>query len=327
MGVTIRMKRLLLLIALTVCLAGIAVFGIYLWCGRPDALPDQIDLEARSRNPQRAMEDNEDTIVFGFDKRLEIKEDIKMYVSLLEYLERETGYEFELHVTPSDSKIVDELGSGEVDIAAVGTLGYLQANELYGADIMVRGLNDSGEDTYQAVIITSPESSVSQLADLAGKSFAFGDSASTQGSLIPSLMLSNEGIGFGDLGYYQHFSSHSEVADAVLRGDFDAGSIQDTLAFYLESKGLIKILAISDKYPSSGIVASASMADEEEKIRVIEKALLSFDPKGKDSEGLYKWDMTEMPCGFAPAKSEDYEEMRHMATVLGLLTHDSRDAQ
>lgn len=320
------MKRLLpFAIGLAVCLAGIVFVGVCLWKDNPDTSLVQVDLGERLEDPRRVVDDDGDEIVFGFDRRLELKEDIKMYSSLIDYLREETGYEFELHVTPSDSRIVDELGNGKVDIAAVGTLGYLQANELYDADILARGLNDSGDDTYRAAIITLPDSPIDHLTDLIGKSFAFGDNASTQGNLIPSLMLSGEGISLGDLGNYQHFSSHSEVADAVLRGDFDAGSIQDTLASYLESKGLIKVLAISDKYPRSGIVVSSSMAEETEKMQAIRDALLDFDPKGKNSKGIYRWDMTEMPGGFTSADSADYEDVRRMAAAFGLLGHDSHD--
>lgn len=281
-----------------------------------------IDTGERSAAAKRepAQSDGEE-VVFGFDKRLEVKEDVKMYVPLLEYLERETGYRFKIHVTSDEAKVVDELGDGEVDMAAIGTLGYLQADEKYGASITVRGLNEAGSDTYRAAIVVPADSPVESISELSGGSFAFGDNASTQGNLIPLSMLSEGGVALGSLSYYQHFSSHSEVANAVIRGDFDAGGIQDTLAYYLEEKGLIRILSVSEDYPSSGIVFSPSL--EQEKIDRITDALLRFDPKGKDSEGLYRWDMSEMPSGFVPADPEDYDELRLRALDLGLLPSPS----
>ena len=47
---------------------------------------------------------------------------------------------------------------------------------------------------------------------------------------------------------------------------------------------------------------------------------LAFDPAGKDSAGLYHWDRSEMPRGFAPAQDEDYTVLGRWAAFLGLLT-------
>lgn len=278
----------------------------------------EIDLADAVAEPVRTISSSADgEIVLGFDRRLEIKDDLRMYVSLVDYLERETGYEFRVHVTPPETRLVDELGRGDVDIAAMGTLGYLQASALYDARIMARGLNDKGEDSYRAAIVVKPESDIQGIGDLRGRSFAFGSSDSTQGNLIPLAMLLDGGVKLSELGFYQNFSSHSEVASIVIRGDFEAGSIQDTLASHLESMGLLRIVAFSGDFPSSGFVASSCL--DPERARVITEALLEFDPAGADAEGLYHWEMSEMQGGFVSAEEEDYVSLREKALQLGLL--------
>ena len=258
------------------------------------------------------------TFNVGFDRRLEPKEDVRMYAPLLSYLERTTGRSFHLHVTPRDGNVVDEIGSGQVDFAIVGTLSYLQAHERWGAKALARGLNAGGETTYRAAIVTRPDSPMGSLADLRGRSFAFGAPNSTQGNLIPRMMLAEEGIALTDLQRYEYMPSHAATASAVVNGRYEAGGMQDTLALALQGRGLVRIVALSSPYPSSGIMVSPRVpADVAEAVR---KALLEFDPLGRDAAGLYHWDRSEMPRGFAPAQDEDYAVLRQWASSFGLLT-------
>ena len=280
----------------------------------------EVDLGTRSNSQARQLSTAEDqnVIYFGFDRRLEPKEDVKMYVPLLSYLEQETGYQFKVHVTNVNSSVVDELGQGKIQMAAIGTLGYLQAREEYGVLITVRGLNLENEDKYRAAIVARPNSSIETINDINGRTFAFGDPTSTQGHLIPMMMLSQKGIELNSLNYYQYYSSHSEVANAVMSGRFDAGGMQDTLAQSLESQGLLKIVAVSEEFPSSGIAFAPDV--NKEQIAKITEALLNFEPKGKDSANLYHWDSSEMPNGFTNAGDEDYNILRIWADQFGLLT-------
>lgn len=287
-------------------------------CSNQIEKPIEIDLNNRQASQIRSnIVKDKDVIYFGFDRRLEIKEDVKMYVPLLNYLEKETGYKFKIHVTSGNVSVIDELGQGTIHMAAIGTLGYLQAHERYGVQITVRGLNSENKDKYKAAIVNRPDSKINSINDLRGRSFAFGDPASTQGHLIPMIMLSQKGIELNSLSYYQYFSSHSEVANAVMSGRFDAGGMQDTLARSLESQGLLKIVDISEEFPSSGIAFAPEV--DEKIVADVTEALINFDPKGKDSSELYHWENSEMPNGFTKAGDKDYLLLREWADQFGLL--------
>lgn len=287
-------------------------------CGAQGDKAIDINLANRSYTETRSnLTETSNVIYFGFDRRLETKEDVKMYVPLLNYLEKETGYQFKIHVTPVNSSVVEELGQGKIQMAAIGTLGYLQASENYGAITTVKGLNIEDKDRYKAAIVTRPNSKIKTISDIRGKSFAFGDPASTQGHLIPRIMLSQKGIEISSLKYIQNFSSHSEVANAVMSGRFEAGGMQDTLAKSLESTGLLKIVAISEEFPSSGIAFAKGV--NQEVVKEITRALVEFDPEGEDLIGLYHWERSEMPHGFTYANDEDYDELRSWARKFGLL--------
>lgn len=258
----------------------------------------------------------DDTYYFGFDRRLEIKEDVRMYVPLLRYLERETGYKFKLHITPKNANIADELGAGQVQFAAIGTVSFLQAHQKYKVLPLVRGVGEN-DGYYHAVIIVRPDSEIKSVKGLKGHSFAFGAPNSTQGHLIPRIMLADAGITLADLKSFGYMGSHAETANVVMSGQFEAGGIQDSLAKALASRGLVKIIGESGLYPRSGIVAAPSVPPEVKE--AVRKALFKFDPIGKDKEGLYNWQLSEMPNGFAEANLEECLRLQEQARELGIL--------
>ena len=236
----------------------------------------------------------------------------------MEYLERETGYHFALHITPKDESLVREIGDKQIDFAVVGTLTYLQAHEQYAARMLVRGVNAEGENDYRAVIVTRPDSEIASLNDLSNHSFAFGASSSTQGHLIPRMMLEQAGIELTALKGFDYTGSHAETANFVISGRADAGGMQDTLAQSLASRGLLRILSWSDPFPSSGILVGDHIpAEVAEKVR---QALLRFDPLGIDQAQLYHWERTEMPNGFTTTEDRDYDVLRAWAEKFELLT-------
>ncbi len=253
----------------------------------------------------------------GFDRRLEPKEDVRQIASLANWLQQQTGLSFEVVAPRQGDTVVDEICSGEVDFAAVGTVSYLQAHHRCNAHILVRGLNVRGEDTYRAAIVTPLGSSLEDLAQLRGRSFAFGATNSTQGYLIPRLMLSEAGIGLDDLRAYTFHESHAATANAVASGRYDAGGLQDTLAQDLTDRGLLRILVLSNPFPSSGIIAGPRVPEKTEAL--VRQALLDLDPVGEDAEALYHWERSEMPRGFALARDADYDELRRVAAAIGLL--------
>ena len=253
----------------------------------------------------------------GFDRRLEPKEDVRQIASLTNWLEKKTGLPLEIVVTPRGSNVVDDLCSGKVDFAVVGTVSYLQARHRCGASILVRGINAAGEDIYQAAIVVPVDSPLTAVSQLAGQSFAFGSANSTQGYLIPRLMMQQERLELADLQNYAFHDSHAATANAVTSGRFDAGGLQDVLAQDLAERGLVRILALSEPFPSSGVVVGPNVP--EETAVLIQDALLQLDPAGANAGALYRWERSEMPGGFGPAADSDYDDLSDTAVTIGLL--------
>jgi phosphonate transport system substrate-binding protein len=281
---------------------------------------ERIDLRERIDDAELAgMAPKRDSNIlrFGFDLRASPGEDARQCLPFLKYLEKETGLRFELRFTPKNGAVVDHLGEGLLEFAAVGSVTYIAAHAEYGVIPVAHGLNAEGRAEYQSVIAVAPDSPIQKIDELRGKRFAFGGLTSTQGHLIPRIILAEHGMRLDDLAGYEYTGSHRNCASAVAAGRFDAGGMQGTMGREMAERGLIRILFTSKFHPSSGIAANKDVSPEA--IEKVKRALLDFQPRGKDAEGLYHWDRTDMPNGFTEARDEDYAALREWSIKFGLI--------
>ncbi|MBW2568973.1 MAG: phosphate/phosphite/phosphonate ABC transporter substrate-binding protein [Deltaproteobacteria bacterium] len=285
---------------------------------------DLKDTATENEIQKHAAVNNMHILKFGFDLRASPQEDAEQYLPFLRYLEEATGYKFDLRFTPRGSNIVDDLGQGTVQLAAIGARSYIEARARYKVVPLVHGLNIEGKAEYRSVIFTASKSRIKKIEDLRGKRFAFGNVRSTQGHIIPRIMLAESGLTLNDFSYCKYTGSHRNCANAVTAGRFDAGGMQDIMGKSMEADGLIRIIKISRYYPSSSISVNKNVPAE--KLARIKQALLDFDPKGRHKAGLYHWERTEMANGFCEAKDEDYAELRDWIRKFSLLCREEEAA-
>lgn len=303
------------------------VFVIFLFfvgvlsCGKEEK-SRKVDLDKRTSDVSRLVKtiDMGKSLKFCFERCLDPREEIKIYGSFLDYLENETGLDFALLFSESYQKTIENIGTGKAQFAIIGGLSFLKAEHDYGVRMLAKGLDQNKKGVYRAAIIVKKNSPIKKLSRLKGRRFAFGSKYSTQGYLIPRYMLEKEGVLLGDLKKYSFTGSHWDCARAVIKGEVSAGGIQDTLAFRLEKDGSIRIIALSDYYPCSGIAVTKDMP--EEIANEIKTALLQFDPKGKHKDGLINWDKTEISGGFSDVEPQNYDVLKKIAEKYKLLGDD-----
>lgn len=279
----------------------------------------KVDLDKRTLDVGQLVKtiDMGDSLTFCFDRRLAPREEIKIYESFLNCLEKETGLVFTILFSDDYQETIKNIGTGKAQFAIIGGLSFLKAEHGYGVRMLVKGMDQNKKEGYRAAIIVKKDSPIKNISMLKGKSFAFGSKYSTQGYLIPRYMLEKENVLLSDLKKYSFTGSHWNCARAVIRGDATAGGIQDTLAFRLEKDGYIRIIAVSDYYPRSGIAVNKDVSEEiADKVKT---ALLQFDPAGKHKDMLTGWDKTEMSGGFSDVRPKDYDVLKKMAEKYRLL--------
>ena len=259
----------------------------------------------------------ENVLNFGFDLRASPQEDARQYLPFLAYLEKTTGYQFKLHFTSKKENIIDSLGKNHIQFAAIGAESFIRAEQKYNVIPLVRGLNSENKAEYQSVFVVATKSKIKSLNNISNKHLAFGSRDSTQGHLIPRIVLSQNKLALESFASYTYTGSHQNCANTVISAKADVCAMQDTMAKNMAKQGLLRIIHTSSYYPSSGIAASRDVP-EEVRQKVL-KALLNFKPQGKDKPGLYNWNYTEMPLGFIAAKNQDYKGLKEWSVKLGFL--------
>jgi phosphonate transport system substrate-binding protein len=231
------------------------------------------------------------------------------YQPIMDYLTRTTLYRFELKLARDYPQVVEHLRTGVTQVASLGDVTFAAASQGFGARPILRPRNQQGQPDYYSLIVVRKESPLTNVAQLKGKSFAFGNIHSTSGNLIPRNYLFEHGVELTDLGRYENLPTHTDVALAVLKGQFDAGAVKDVVAYRYQKSGL-RVLARSAPIPSVPIVVRRDAPQE--LVAALSKALLAIDPVDpQHKKMLANWD-PEFRNGFVPASTEDYRPILQM---------------
>ncbi len=253
--------------------------------------------------PGETAADRQTTVFFGVIPRYNPMVMYRNYQPLMDYLTAHTPYRFELKLSRNYTEAVRMLREGETQVASLGDVTFAEASRAFGAVPVLKPLNSLGKPFYRSIIIVRSDSSIEQLEDLKGKTFAFGDIHSTSGNLIPRHFLFRQGIELFDLKRFENLSSHDAVAKAVLKGKVDAGAVKDVVAHRYRQHGL-RVLASSDPIPSVPIVVRKDAPAE--LVLAIKEALLKIEPKDpQQARTLTHWD-PEFRNGFVEASLADY---------------------
>jgi len=132
-----------------------------------------------------------------------------------------TGLVYEVSVPTSYAAALEEMCASPTDtIGFIPAMGYALANALCGVEPAVAS-ERFGWNVYWAEYIVPRDSDIQTLEDLEGKTWGFGDTASTSGYLVPLAQLSDLGITPGER---VETGGHGETSRAVYTGDVDFGT-------------------------------------------------------------------------------------------------------
>jgi phosphonate transport system substrate-binding protein len=143
---------------------------------------------------------------------------------------------------------VQEIATGAVDFARLGPVSYVRAKEKSPGLRILAMETEGGNKTFYGVICVRRDSPIRDVAELRGKSFAFGDATSTIGRYLSQQYLLEHGLQAADLGHYAYLGRHDRVGAAVGNGQFDAGALKETTFEDLVANG-VPIRAIA-RFPN-----------------------------------------------------------------------------
>ncbi len=214
---------------------------------------------------------------------------------IAQYVEEQTGIVIKV-VIPTDYTAQQEaMCSGEAQMGALNTFGYVRAHERGCADVAIASVR-YGSTSYAGQIITQVDSGITKIEDLAGKTFCRPDPESTSGWVIPQLSLLAAGLDPAtDLAEIVDTGGHDAVVLAVYNGDCDAGATFEDARVLVEKdfpdvKEKVVVIATSAPIPNDNISFTpdfpAEMRDQ------IVNALLTLNDTEEGQamlKGLFSW--------------------------------------
>ncbi len=136
-----------------------------------------------------------------------------------------TGLQFDIRVGQSYNAVVEAMCNGSADIAFVGPVTYIQAQQRHCAELLAVAV-EHGQSIYYAGIFTGAASGVHTLKDLKGRRVAFGDVNSTSSFVFPMTMIMDAGLDPArDLSAIRLTGSHANSLAALVQGQVDAACL------------------------------------------------------------------------------------------------------
>lgn len=236
-------------------------------------------------------------------------------------LSDELGREVSIEVYPDYNGVVEAMNYDKIDMAYLGPLTYVIAEEKSNAKAIITQLID-GVPYYHSYIIAHKDSPLTSIEDLvanAGETdFAFGDINSTSGSLIPSIELQDQGVytseNENEFASVRFSGSHDATALAVQNKQVDAGAIDSAIYDQLVESGKIEGDQFKTIWKSEELFQypwAVLESTNEETIKTLQETFLAIeDPEILDAFGA---------SGFTEATNEDYESIKQAAIKQGII--------
>ena len=222
---------------------------------------------------------------------------------LTQYLSKELGQPVILKLSPNMGAAIKEVADKKVTLAYLTPVAYIKAHKRGGSKIIAKTVT-KGKASFQLMIVVKEDSPIKTVADLKGKTFAFGDKR----ALLQRAAVVGAGIKMEDFSEYKFIGHYDNIARAVKNGDFDAGILKDTKAFKWKEKGL-RILAASPDLPPYNIAANGDVSDE--LLAKLKKAFLKLDPKNPEHLKVIKA-VAKKYTGFAATSNAEYDVVREL---------------
>ena len=243
----------------------------------------------------------------------------RKFKPLGEYLAKETGMKVAFTPVTDYAAVVEALATRKIDLAWLGGFTFVQASlRTKGTAIPI--VQRAEDEKFLSRFIVPASSPARTLADLKGKSFAFGSPSSTSGHLMPRFFLLKAGIhpdkGFRNVAFS---GAHDATVAFVAGGKAEAGvlnaSVWDKLMEARNPNALkVKVLATTPPYYDYNWTVRGDL--DPALVRQLTAAFLKLDP-GKPADR--KILSLQRASKFVPTKASNYDGIRNAAKSAGLI--------
>lgn len=242
---------------------------------------------------------------------------IRKFKPLGEYLEQQLGMPVKFTPVSDYAAVVESLASDRLDLAWLVGFTFVQTR-LKTGDAIPLVQREQDEQFTSKFITADPE--VKSLADLKGKTFAFGSVSSTSGSLMPRYFMLKDGIEPEQ--YFKRIAysgAHDATAAWVEAGKADAGVLNASVWDKLVAAGKVdtaKVRVISTTPPYYDYNWTVRGNLDPALVEKIKAAFLALDPANPEHKAILD---LQAASRFIETKPENYAGIEEAARAAGLL--------
>jgi phosphonate transport system substrate-binding protein len=235
---------------------------------------------------------------------------------LIDHLARSTGDEVQMTIPTNYAAVVEALVNDQVDVAHLGGFTYVQASKRAGVKPLVQRERDR---EFHSLFVTQADSPIKSLADLKGRSFAFGDVNSTSGHLMPEYFMRRNSVDPEVIKNGIYTGGHDATLLAVANGKVDAGALDEAVFQRMTSQGKIdpaKVRVFWTTPPFFDYVWVARKGLDPRKADAVRDAFLALDRADPQHRAILE---ALSASKYVPARDDDYGALREAALEAGLL--------
>ena len=227
---------------------------------------------------------------------------LKEHEAFIRHLRTAPAFAFDVRVFPTYDALYAAFKARQLDLAAIGPVKYVQARFETGAIPVV------AEGSMQkSVLVVRADSPLKRVAELKGKTFAFGYQDSTSTHLMPLLVLSKHHIKEKDLAKALFVGTQQEkIIDAVASGQAHAGAVAESV--FEANKGKVRLLEYSEAFPGQPIVAQKTL--DAATLQRLKAHLLAYKPKTPAEQ------KQRFGRGVTSVTDTDYNKIRFLVKVV-----------
>ena len=242
----------------------------------------------------------------------------RKFEPLGKYLSAQTGMKVVFTPVSDYAAVVESLATRKLDLAWLGGFTFVQAKiRTNGTAIPIVQREEDARFTSK-FITANP--AIKTLADLKGKSFAFGAPSSTSGSLMPRFFLQQDGINpEKDFKTVAFSGAHDATVAFVAAGKAEAGVLNASVWDKLVESGnpnaaKVRVLATTPPYFDYNWTVRGDL--DPALVKKLTDAFLALDPAKPEHKAILE---LQRAARFIPTQASNYEGIEAAAKSAGLL--------
>ena len=243
----------------------------------------------------------------------------RKFTPLGDYLKKETGMDVQFTPVTDYAAVVEGLATNKIDMAWLGGFTFVQARiRTNGGAVPI--VQRAEDEVFTSKFIVPIDSPAKTLADLKGKTFAFGAPSSTSGSLMPRYFLLQAGINpEKDFKTVAFSGAHDATVAFVASGRAEGGVLNASVWDKLVESGnpnaaKVRVLATTPPYfDYNWTVRPGLDAALRQKLT---DAFLKLDPSKPAMKEIMD---LQRASKFVPTTSANYDGIEAAAKSAGLI--------